>query len=185
MKTLIKEAHLETNIYTNHSICATCIGKKDDNKFKARHITAISGHKNELTIKTYSTKWPDSKKRQMYEALKESFIPKKQRNEPCVTTSKLIQQDSVPDLPMIRVNDVQDLDLNQNNSNNSDLPSNFQFIPIDINEDSDDFRLEYVNSDPQVKQLENPTMATIMSKTMKSSSFTTTMPIIPKMFFPN
>ena len=81
MKTLVKEAKLETNLYTNHSIRATCISTLDKNSFKARHITAISGHKNEVTIKTYSVKCPDKKKREMYETLKDSILPKKMKTD--------------------------------------------------------------------------------------------------------
>ena len=63
MKILVKSAGLEMDIYTNHSIRATSIGTLDNKGFEARHITAISSHKNENTIKTYSTKCPENKKR--------------------------------------------------------------------------------------------------------------------------
>ena len=79
MKRLATEAKLDCNDYTNHSIRATCIGTLDSKGFEARHITAISSHKSESTIKTYSTKCPDSKKREMYDALNASVIPKGQR----------------------------------------------------------------------------------------------------------
>ena len=62
MKTLILNAKLSTSGYTNHSIRATCIGTLDNSGFEARHITAISSHKNESTIKTYSTKCPEKKR---------------------------------------------------------------------------------------------------------------------------
>ena len=109
MKTLIKEAKLETNIYTNHSIRATCISTLDKNSFEARHITAISGHKNESTIKTYSTKCPDVKKREMYETLKDTVIPKKQKAS---TVSKPNVIDNPQDLPTINFQDIGNFDTN-------------------------------------------------------------------------
>ena len=81
MKTLIKEASLETDIYTNHSIRTTCIETLDNKGFEAHHITAISSYKNESTIKTYSVKCPENKKRERererYEALNESVVLKR------------------------------------------------------------------------------------------------------------
>ena len=77
MKILIKDVSLNCTDYTNHSINATCIGTLDENGFEARHITAISSHKSESTIKTYSVKCPEGKKREMYDALNASIIPKK------------------------------------------------------------------------------------------------------------
>ena len=188
MKTFIKDAQLETNMYTNHSIRATCIHTLDKNSFEARHITAISGHKNEATIRTYSTKCPENKKRQMYEALKDSVIAKKPKTEPTATVSKPSEEENTQDLQTINVNDLQDLQVDMNvnqNNNNTELPANFQLMPFEFEQDSDDFLLNYINSAPQMQKLESPPNTTILAKTTTTNTMSRSMPIIPKMYFPN
>ena len=69
MKTLSKDAKLSSNRYTNHSIRSTCIARLDNNGFEARHITAISSHKSESTIREYSVKCPENKRKEMFDAL--------------------------------------------------------------------------------------------------------------------
>ena len=49
MKTISKKSELP-QIYTNHSIRATCLTKFDECGFKACPIQAISGHKSEASI---------------------------------------------------------------------------------------------------------------------------------------
>ena len=183
MKTLIKNAHLSNDLYTNHSIRATCIGTLDNSGFEGRHIMAISSHKNESTIKTYSTKCPESKKHQMYQALNESVIPKK-KFKPEATAQKPLET--------INVNQVQDIvavdqnqNFNQNITKNStedqDLPPNFQLFPFE-NEETDDFLLEYLKKNPD----ENTNQEVTTTKTVTTNlNNMTTMPIIPKMYFPN
>ena len=51
MKTLAEEANLISRVYTNHSIRSTCISRLDENGFEARHITALTSHKSESTIR--------------------------------------------------------------------------------------------------------------------------------------
>ena len=68
MKTISKDAQL-SKLYTNHSIRATCLTKLDQAGFEIRHIQAISGHKSEESIKAYSTRCPENKKREMAAAL--------------------------------------------------------------------------------------------------------------------
>ena len=63
MKTLAKNANLTNLEYTNHLIRSTVITNLDKHGFEARHITAVSGHKSEATIKEYSVKCPDVKKK--------------------------------------------------------------------------------------------------------------------------
>ena len=41
-------------VYTNHSIRATCITQLDNGGNEARHIMAVSGHKSESSIRSYS-----------------------------------------------------------------------------------------------------------------------------------
>ena len=80
MKKLADAAKLNSKEYTNHSMRATCIGTLDNKGFEARHITAISSHKRESTIKTLLDKMSRFQEREMYDALNESIIPKKQKN---------------------------------------------------------------------------------------------------------
>ena len=68
MKTISKDAEL-SKVYTNHSIRATCLTKLDQAGFEIRHIQAVSGHKSEESIKAYSTRCPENKKREMAAAL--------------------------------------------------------------------------------------------------------------------
>ena len=189
MKVLIKQAKLNNSEYTNHSIRATCIGTLDENGFEARHITAISSHKSESTIKTYSTKCPASKKREMYDTLNRSVIPKEPKKIPSATDSTA----NVPDLPTINPEDVKSLstsvlcdqDLNTNNSNrNPDLPPTFELMPFD--DENDDFLLEYLQKEEAQNSTRiNGNPAQMMTTTNNMNTMSTTMPIIPRMYFPN
>ena len=69
MKHLCEEANLVGKNYTNHSIRATCISRLDNSGFEARHITALSGHKAESTVKEYAVQCPENKKKEMFNAL--------------------------------------------------------------------------------------------------------------------
>ena len=62
MKSITEDAKLKRTDYTNHSIRSTVMSNLDSKGFEARHITAISGHKSEATIKEYSVKCPENKK---------------------------------------------------------------------------------------------------------------------------
>ena len=53
MKSILREAKL-SKCYTNHSIRATAVTILDKSGFEARHIMAVSGHKNESSIRSYS-----------------------------------------------------------------------------------------------------------------------------------
>ena len=84
MKLLCEEANLVQKIYTNHSIRATCISKLDRAGFEARHITSLSGHKCESTVKEYAISCPEVKKREMFEAL----VPNKKLKTATVSAPK-------------------------------------------------------------------------------------------------
>ena len=85
MKNLSKRANL-SQIYTNHCIRATTVTNLNEKGFEARHIMATTGHKSETSIKSYATRCPDNKRRQMSDALAES-MQKKQKSEPASTIS--------------------------------------------------------------------------------------------------
>ena len=42
-------------VYINHSIRATMITKLDKSGYEAQHIMAVSGHRNESSIRSYSS----------------------------------------------------------------------------------------------------------------------------------
>ena len=67
MKRISREAKLSKG-YTNHSIRATAVTILDKSGFEARHIMAVSGHRNESSIRSYS-RTDISTKRKMSETL--------------------------------------------------------------------------------------------------------------------
>ena len=67
MKNLLQEAKL-FKCYTSHSIRATAVADFDNSGFEARHIMAVSGHKNEGSIRSY-TKTDICTKKKMSETL--------------------------------------------------------------------------------------------------------------------
>ena len=67
MKRISREAKL-SKCYTNHSIRAMAVTILDKSGFEARHIMAVSGHRNESSIRSYS-RTDISTKRKMSETL--------------------------------------------------------------------------------------------------------------------
>jgi len=55
LKTICKQSGLN-DINTNHSLRATSITVLDFNKFEARDIMAVSGHRSESSLKNYRKK---------------------------------------------------------------------------------------------------------------------------------
>ena len=53
MKSISTAAEL-SKVYTNHSIRSTAVTTLDSNNIEAHHIQTVSGHKSEVTIRTYS-----------------------------------------------------------------------------------------------------------------------------------
>ena len=84
MKLLSERAKL-SQMYTNHCIRACVVTKLDEEGFEARHIMVVSSHKCENSIKTYASKCPETKKKEMFEALAQPFvnpsIPFKEQNQ--------------------------------------------------------------------------------------------------------
>ena len=76
--------------YTNHSIRATAITTLDNAGFEGRHIIQLSSHKSESTIKQYSTKCPDNKRKEMFQSLSDAMKPqpKHQKVKATSTMSK-------------------------------------------------------------------------------------------------
>ena len=86
MKTLSEHAKL-SKIYTNHCIRASVVTKLDEEGFEARHIMVVSSHKSENSIKSYSSKCPEKKKKQMFDALAKPFAPSNAKNPQKVQNS--------------------------------------------------------------------------------------------------
>ncbi|XP_033743241.1 uncharacterized protein LOC117329407 [Pecten maximus] len=74
MQKLSQEFRLSKR-YTNHCVRATSIATLDHNGVEARHIMSVTGHRNETSIKSYSFRLSDDKKRQMSDILSENIAP--------------------------------------------------------------------------------------------------------------
>ena len=92
MKTLSKQANLSRE-YTNHSIRATSITVLDYKKFSNRDIMAISGHKSETSLKSYTGKVTSSRKYEMSSALYQSVV-----NEDVIQGEIMLTQEQVDEL---------------------------------------------------------------------------------------
>ena len=68
--------------YTNHSIRATVITTLDRQGFEAHHIIQLSSHKSESTVKEYSTKCPENKRKEMFDSLTNAMQPKNKKCKP-------------------------------------------------------------------------------------------------------
>ena len=197
MKHLSSDAKLSKS-YTNHSIRATVITTLDNSGFEARHITAISGHKNKSTIKTYSIKCPESKKREMNSVLKKAVLqPKKVKREPTSTMPN-------PNTPLktINVNDLNEMGI-EAPQEKPELPANFELMPFDdddatllkfLNESLSAEAQQEIQQEPtqtenqqqlqlqheQQKENQQPTNQTTTMSTTTMNKMST-MPVIPKM----
>ena len=87
MKQISTDAKL-SKIYTNHSVRATCLTKLDEAGFEIRHIQAVSGHKSEESIKSYSRRCPEVKKKEMATALNTAFTGNITKPKPSSAMSK-------------------------------------------------------------------------------------------------
>ena len=119
MKKLSKKAEL-SKVYTNHCIRATTVTKLNEQGFEARDIMATTGHKCESSIRSYATKCPTTKRRQMSDALS-STLHKKKTSTPTATVTKA-------DLPVQPQPEVK-------KENNENPLQDDQFPDIDIPED--------------------------------------------------
>lgn len=63
--------------YTNHSLRSTKVHLIDSNQFAGRHITSITGHKSETSLKTYTGYTAPNIKRKMSDTITDSLRPEK------------------------------------------------------------------------------------------------------------
>ncbi|XP_053390634.1 uncharacterized protein LOC128553491, partial [Mercenaria mercenaria] len=68
-------AHLSKR-YTNHCIRATSISELDRNGIEARHLVRVSGHKSEMSIRSYSRRLCDEKQQQISDTLAKALQKK-------------------------------------------------------------------------------------------------------------
>jgi len=68
MSSISKELKLSQK-YTNHCIRATAVSLLDECNFKARQTMRVSGHKSESSIRSYSRRLPEVKKKEISHAL--------------------------------------------------------------------------------------------------------------------
>ena len=99
--------------YTNHSIRSTVITTLDDAGFEGCHIIQLSSHKSEATIKNYSRKCPENKRKEMFESLSDAMIPqsKKQKVKPSATVSVPPDVKELKEnLPNMNIEEIDDFD---------------------------------------------------------------------------
>ena len=125
--------------YTNHSIRATVISTLDKDGFEARHIAALSSHKNEATIKEYSVKCPETKKREMFASLTNALTPQNKKQK--------LPTKPAETAPNPNNNDSQDTD-DKNVIPTFDIQPLSSFDTID-----DDLLLQIVRETEQTEQL--------------------------------
>ena len=68
MTSISKELKLSQK-YTNHCIRATAVSLLDECNFEARHIMRVSGHKSESSIRSYSRRLSEVKRKEMSHSL--------------------------------------------------------------------------------------------------------------------
>ena len=198
MRKLSESAGL-SKMYTNHCIRATVITNLDNAGFEARHIRAVSGHKSDETIKSYAVRCPDSKKKEMSDALS-SKLQKKE--------VKIVQ--NVPKPPRqeahastINFDDIVDFIPIENNPEAFDILSIIDEVASDKNdkknqeiqpETAPPMNSENAVTPVQMREIlvqmpkENVTLAqnptTTTSNTFQLNQ-ANNFPLIPQMYFPN
>ena len=179
MKTLSEDANL-SRIYTNHSIRATCLTKLDEAGFEIRHMQAVSGHKSEESIKAYSKKCPETKKREMSEALNIFEPPAKITKKPSATVSKIPAHDTefIDFVPI------------DNNEDDFDLGSILKEVSEDPNINFDNIQPNAVTpitaseTIPTTEQSENAPVPASQNNYIQNFN-NQTHPFVPKMMFHN
>ena len=195
------------NHYTNHSIRATVISTLDNDGFEARHIMKLSSHKKESTIKEYSVKCPDKKKKEMCDSLSNALLPKRQKlNQQATCTVSVNPQETNTDSVDRVTENTSDVKYVANN-----LPS-FNIDPIEDFSTIDDTILanilyetdQNVNNNngndtqtdttqvatiPQTMPVpvstSTPTKLTLNPQFTANSVTNNTFPTLPQMYFPN
>ena len=198
MKNLSEHARLSSQEYTNHSIHHTCITTLDRNGFEARHIVAISGHKSEATIREYSIKCPENKRKEMYETLSDHLgCTKKKKIEPTSTLAKNPQNDFHDSMPEMsnenssyRMN-ITTKDINQLKTENFDLleltnTDDDELLSKYLDENDSILKEHFSNCDNSTKPTTSNITSVVESRNITNvQNVNPNIPILPRMFFPN
>ena len=155
MKINLQKSVVLAGQYTNHSIRSTVIRLLDNEGYEARHIVALSSHKNESTIKDYATTCPDNKRKEMFDTLQNAMLPKsfkfrKIAPAPPPTISKAQEQNTTP-------NDKLDVADVKENLPTFDLQS-LDDCPIDdkfLSNLMDELEKQEKNQQPQPNETQN------------------------------
>lgn len=75
MGDISKLAHMSKR-YTNHCIRATTISELDRNGIEARHMVRVTGHKSEMSIRSYSRRLCDEKQQEISDTLAKALQKK-------------------------------------------------------------------------------------------------------------
>jgi integrase len=92
--------------YTNHCIRATCITILDDAGIEARHIMRVSGHRNESSIRSYSTRLSEDRKRSISATISKRLIPDRRCDSDEVTSAIPCKKRIVPSSTVSKPGDV-------------------------------------------------------------------------------
>ena len=165
--------HLELgHHYTNHCIHAIGMTLLNEQGFEARHICAMSSHKNESTIRSYAVQCPNPKKWEMSEALgsvlQPTKIPKVQENTPLPQEPMLEDIDWESDDMLVKVlEDIEKQNANLQNQENQENISEKALTPIANN--------------PENAQIPLPGKSNIL--TVNNNMVNVHAPKIPMMYF--
>ena len=175
MRTLSESANLNYKNYTNHSIHSTYISKLDSEGFEACHITALTSHKSESTIKEYSVKCPEKKRKEMFEALTLPMLNPKKK-----TTSTVTKPVESAASPFQRKDDDMTYTLNIPTE-----PNDLQLMNIDLLEmdSNDDKLLSDILTQTENYLKDNP--ANSMVTNVQQNTLNRPIPVVPHMYFPN
>ena len=191
MCTISKNAFL-SKIYTNHCICSTVITSLDAFGFEARHITAVSGHKSENTIKSYSTKCPDVKKREMSDVLSSILGEKTNIPNPAKPTAATISKPPPQSantgnvFPTINSHDIVDWIPIENNSHDFDLARILDEFEQTTKTSTEMTTVtKDIKADVAAESNASPVPSTLVQNFTASASNMQNHPFVPKMFFQN
>ena len=186
MKNISESAKL-SQIYTNHCIRATVVTKLNEKGFEARDIMATTGHKSECSIRSYATKCPTTKRRQISDALASPLLDTPERKVPKIVLP--LQEQNINTLQNINET-VQEPVFEINDGFDDDIP-NEEILKVLTQIENENRELTTSNCTTN----ETPVSTELVqkqdnSKTINVSNVSTVAnvnryPLMPHMYFPN
>ena len=186
MKNISKNAKLSTT-YMNHCVWATVVTQLNEDGFKARDIMATTGHKSEASIRSYATKVPTKRRREMSDALASKILK---------SDNKIVQKQQKATVTSSEQDDHKDI---QQASHYFDpMAINFELFP-DLIEDDDipnDELLKVItqieNENQSIMEKKDATDVPAIAspknaKTINVANISNVncTPLLPTMYFPN